>query len=272
MPTPRDDLIRILDGSFFPVDLPGVAEPVPVAGTRGFATASDHFFANLVVADGLNENHADLDAAIKAVTEFFAARGNAFHWLVHVNEAPHELARRLERHGFVRAVEMAGMVLRDLAAPIPAEAGVTVRAVGRDEAKRHAGILERAFGLPPDAVTAIMDYRSNLPPDARVAAYLAFVAERSDPVGFAELVHAPGTSAVLLGGAATEAAFRGRGVYRALLARRLADARVAGADTATILAARGTSAPICARLGFEEIVATEAWMWRPPAGDDAEPA
>lgn len=261
MTRPDRDVLRILDGRFFPNDIPGVARPVPVACVRGFALDTQHAFANQVVAEGLSPEAAD--AAIEAVIAFFRARESAFQWLVHIGREPLDLVTRLAEWGLERSGRFAGLLLRDLSVPIPEAADVTVRAVDRDEALRHAGILERGFGLPADAVAAYAAYRSSFSDTFRVTSYLAYFADRPEPVAYAESVHAPGTSTVLLGGAATEAEFRGRGAYRALLARRLCDARTAGADTALILAERATSAPICTRIGFREIAALEAWVWQP---------
>jgi predicted GNAT superfamily acetyltransferase len=57
----------------------------------------------------------------------------------------------------------------------------------------------------------------------------------------------------MLSGAGTLARVRGRGVFRTLIAHRLASARAAGMGAATIQAFADTSAPICTRLGFESL-------------------
>jgi predicted GNAT family acetyltransferase len=54
---------------------------------------------------------------------------------------------------------------------------------------------------------------------------------------------------------------RGRGIYSALVAKRLADARADGRSAAVIQAVRSTSAPICAKLGFREVCALEFYAW-----------
>ena len=61
----------------------------------------------------------------------------------------------------------------------------------------------------------------------------------------------------LLGGAATLEEHRGKGLYTALVARRLADARADGRTAAIIQADRRTSAPIAAKLGFQELCGLE---------------
>ncbi len=93
--------------------------------------------------------------------------------------------------------------------------------------------------------------------------YHAFVPDRNGPVAFGNLVFVPNTSIVLLGGAATLGDLRGRGIYTSLVARRLADARAAGADAAVIQAVRETSAPVCSRLGFKEMLPIDFFAWVP---------
>jgi len=77
------------------------------------------------------------------------------------------------------------------------------------------------------------------------------------PVAWSYLVYLPDSPTVLLGGAATLEEYRGHGIYTALVARRLADARVDGRTAAVIQGDRKTSAPICAKLGFREICGLE---------------
>jgi hypothetical protein len=62
-------------------------------------------------------------------------------------------------------------------------------------------------------------------------------------------------------GAATLSEYRGNGVYTALMAKRLADARALGMEAAILQADRRTSAPICANLGFEEVCSIDLYVW-----------
>ena len=63
----------------------------------------------------------------------------------------------------------------------------------------------------------------------------------TEPVGWSYLVYLPDSPIVLLGGAATLPEHRGRGIYSALVAKRLADARADGRTAAVIQAVRSTS-------------------------------
>jgi hypothetical protein len=124
-----------------------------------------------------------------------------------------------------------------------------------------------AYGMPLDVAGWFVDAVIGAADRLRATMYHAYLPDRSDPVAFGNLVFVPGTSIVLLGGAATVGDLRGRGIYTSLVARRLADARAAGADAAVIQAVRGTSAPVCANLGFREVLPLEFYAWVPPGVD-----
>jgi GNAT superfamily N-acetyltransferase len=87
--------------------------------------------------------------------------------------------------------------------------------------------------------------------------YFGYLDGDSSPVAWSYLAYLPDSPTVLLGGAATLEAHRGQGLYTALVARRIADARADGRTAAIIQADRRTSAPICAKLGFREVCGME---------------
>jgi predicted GNAT family acetyltransferase len=62
-------------------------------------------------------------------------------------------------------------------------------------------------------------------------------------------------------GAATLSEHRGHGIYTAMMAARLADARAMGKDTAVLQGDRTTSAPICVKLGFQEVCSIDFYAW-----------
>ena len=71
----------------------------------------------------------------------------------------------------------------------------------------------------------------------------------------------PNSSIAVMQGAATLTEYRGRGVYTAMVAKRLADARDMGKDTAVLQADRKTSAPVCVKLGFKEVCSIDFYVW-----------
>ncbi|HZZ34676.1 MAG TPA: GNAT family N-acetyltransferase, partial [Caulobacteraceae bacterium] len=82
------------------------------------------------------------------------------------------------------------------------------------------------------------------------------------PVAAGRLEMIPGSAFAGLYGGGTAPEQRGRGVYRALVAARAAEARARGYRYLTV-DARETSRPILERLGFQRLATVRGWMLRP---------
>jgi GNAT superfamily N-acetyltransferase len=96
-----------------------------------------------------------------------------------------------------------------------------------------------------------------------------FVAEAgSQVVSAAWLVRSPGTDFATLWGGATLAQWRGKGIYRALVARRAQYALQVG-NRYLQVDASADSAPILQRLGFVAVATTTPYLWTPPGRDEA---
>jgi GNAT superfamily N-acetyltransferase len=96
-------------------------------------------------------------------------------------------------------------------------------------------------------------------PDETVV-YVAHLPGTEDPVGFGIGYFDRDGEVLWLGGAATVPEHRGRGIYSALVARRVADARARGYRAAIIHAMKDTSAPICAKQGFRTVCDIDVYM------------
>ena len=246
-------------------DVHGLITELGMTGMRGRVTPVSHPIANLVGCADLDERIAD--ATVGAVIDRYARLALAFGWMTSAASRPADLPRRLVAAGMVKADELAGMALTDLATPIKANPDIELRAASPDEQRRATATFAEAYGLPLEVARWFTEALILASGKIEVTAYHAYVPERADPVAFGNLVFVPHTSIVLLGGAATLSEFRGRGIYTTLVARRLAQARAAGADAAVIQAVRSTSAPVCANLGFREVVPLELYAWVPPGVD-----
>lgn len=90
-----------------------------------------------------------------------------------------------------------------------------------------------------------------------------FVAEAEGRVVSAGwLVGMPGTEFNALWGGSTMAAWRGRGIYRALVARR-AQVAVERGVKYLLVDASNDSSPILQRLGMHQVATTTPWVWTP---------
>jgi GNAT superfamily N-acetyltransferase len=209
---------------------------------------------------------AELDALIARQRDYFAARGEGVEWKLHAHDIPPDLPERLKAAGF--SPEDEETVLVGLAGPLAAApeedlSGVRLREVtarsdldrimamesdvwGVDRAWR-AGALELEIAADPESITVV-------------------IAEAGDAIVCAGWVrYLDGTDFATLWGGATHPAWRKRGIYRALLARR---ARLAVARGKTYLQvdASKNSRPILQRLGFVALTTTTPYVWNPTEG------
>jgi GNAT superfamily N-acetyltransferase len=190
-------------------------------------------------------DEADADRVIAETIEQYRAAGIAFRWTVGPDSAPADLAARLARTGMT-ATSSAGMARATL--PPGASALVEVSAVDACTVDAFTHVMAAGWGSDPGPLATA--HAAVLADGARRhRLFLASV--DGEPAGAASYVAFP-RAAYLLGAVVLEP-FRRRGVYRALVAARLADARAQGIELATTMARLDTSAPLLAKLGFVEI-------------------
>jgi GNAT superfamily N-acetyltransferase len=254
------ELVDAIESTLFVYPaVPGLTEDLGVPGLRGRVTKLSHPIANL--CGDARFGTMEADAKVAKVRERYGSR--AFGWVTGPSTRPTDLADRLGAAGFRRIADLAGLALTDLDERIDANPDVRVREVALAEAIDASEWMGRAYDLPTDVTRLFNEMLARSRDHVRARGYFAYRGG-DRPVAWSYLVYVPGTRIALLGGAATLAEHRGHGVYTALVARRLADARADGLTAAIIQADRATSAPICAKLGFREVCALELFA----AGED----
>lgn len=202
----------------------------------------------------------DVDAVISRTVAFFAVRGEAFEWKAHGHDQPADLPDRLRAHGFVpEDVETIMIGETALMAHEPMlPTGVVLREVTqRDDFRRIASMESEVWGADWSWLADDLDGR-----DPSVLTVL--IAEAGDSVvSAAWLVYNPGTEFAGLWGGSTLPGWRGRGIYRALVARRAQLAAQRGVKYLQVDAS-ANSRPILERLGFVAITTTTPYVWTPP--------
>ncbi|HZP96870.1 MAG TPA: GNAT family N-acetyltransferase [Candidatus Limnocylindria bacterium] len=253
------DLVYAIESSLhvYPA-VPGLTTDLAVPGVQGRMTALSHPLANLVGMARLDEETAD--ATIQRISQRYAREHKAFGWVVGPGTTPGDMKRRLERTGMHTIAHLAGMALTDLDIPIEPNPAARIREITPDEAAAHSDMMGRAYGMPDDVAEMFARLLAAGPVQSR--GYFAYL-DTDAPVAWSYLVYLPSSPIVLLGGAATLPEVRGKGIYSALVKRRLDDARADGREAAVIQADRDTSAPICAKLGFRELCSLEVLAWSP---------
>lgn len=208
---------------------------------------------------------AELDALIARQRDYFAARGEPVEWKTYGHDLPADLTERLRAAGFVPEARESVLFARvaDLAAEPAVPDGVTLRQVTAAADMRRIAAME-AEVWSQDVSWMADDLTARVAADpAHIAVMVAEA--RGRVVSAAWLVARPGTDLGGLWGGSTLAEWRGRGIYRALVAAR---ARVAAAWGLAYLQVDATddSAPILRRLGFHQVTTTTPYVWTPPRG------
>jgi GNAT superfamily N-acetyltransferase len=256
----EDTLIAAIESSlqvYPPVS--GLSEDLAVKGVRGRVTDLSHPLANLVGMADIAPD--DVDAILKMVRNRYSRGRKAYGWVTGPLTRPHDLGARLVASGLAKEDEMAGMVLTDLAVPIAVDPKIEIREATLHEAQAASEMMARAYGMPEEVARFFNVMLAMTGSKVQNRGYFAYLDGGTDPVAWSYLVYLPDSPIVLLGGAATVPEHRGRGIYSALVAKRLADARADGRTAAVIQAVRSTSAPICAKLGFREVCGLEFYAW-----------
>lgn len=196
---------------------------------------------------GFNDVHAELadadaDRVIAATIDEYRRLGVKFRWTVGPASKPADLADRLSRAGLVRT-DSFGMARATDLTPVSPIAVVRVDATTVD---RFTETMSDGWGR--DAAPFRAAHRAML---ASANQHMFLATCDGDYAGAATYVSFP-RSAYLLGAVVHER-FRGRGVYRALVEARLADAAARGITLATTHAMAKTSAPMLVRFGFRTV-------------------
>ncbi|AEW98944.1 GNAT family N-acetyltransferase [Streptantibioticus cattleyicolor] len=206
---------------------------------------------------------AELDRLIARQRDYFAARGEAVEWKTRGHDLPADLPDRLRAAGFEPEDEetvLIGRAERMATEPVPPP-GVVLRRVTADADMRRVAALESAvWGLDLGWLAEDLIGRVAVAPEE----IAVLVAEAGGhPVCAAWLVHRAGTPFASLWGGSTLPEWRGRGVYRALVAARARLAVERGVRYLQVDAS-DDSAPILRRLGFTAVTTTTPYIWSPP--------
>ncbi|MDT0266478.1 GNAT family N-acetyltransferase [Streptomyces sp. DSM 44915] len=202
---------------------------------------------------------AAADLAIAETLRHFGALGLPFEWKHYAHDQPADLADRLRAAGF-RAQEPETLMVAEVAAldrePVW-PAGVSVREITDPAGLGPVLALHhRVFGGDQESLGRRLAAQLREAPELT---RLLLVEAGELPVCAARLELIPGTGFGGLWGGGTLPEWRGRGLYRALVAHRAALATAAGCRYLQVDAV-AASRPILRRLGFTPLTVTTPYL------------
>lgn len=202
------------------------------------------------------------DIAIAAQKRYFAARGAPVEWKYYDYDQPADLPQRLRAAGFEPEDEELMLVAETAAISheIVLPDGIRLQPV-IDEAGLDAmtTVHDLAFGEPsPELSERLRDQLREAPDLVQMVVAVA----GDEPVSAARVEFIPGTDFAGLWGGGTVPAWRGRGIFRAMVAYRAGLAAERGYRYLQV-DALPTSRPILQRLGFEPVASTTPYVFTP---------
>jgi GNAT superfamily N-acetyltransferase len=258
------DLVRMIDETCMNVGMDlypeGWVWPLRVLGVKACASHVQNVQSNVVGMTTLTE--ANVDEVIQRVIERYQQEHKSFCWLVGPTSRPADLGDYLHAAGFRQEMAAVGMVLRNLSHAITVNPAVRVEQVSLADLDAKRSMLAEAYGhgMSEEAITLGLRFAEAY--GERATCYLAYLQDHDEPVASSLALLDVERQCVLLRGGAVLEAYRGKGIYTAMVAKRLDDARAMGAASAIIQADKQTSAPICAKLGFEAVCSFHGYIYR----------
>jgi GNAT superfamily N-acetyltransferase len=250
----RDAILKLLDEERRALARDGEVLETVVPVTRLRSAAN---LWHTVIHSSLTTENAD--AVIVREIEHHRQLGARFEWKVYGHDQPGDLLDRLRCHGLdIDPCE--AFVVHELATwktEAPSHRICLVENLEQVEIFRRTAseIFKKEYQLTASELAAAIESGST-----QHRGYIAYVGD--EPAGVGRLYTHPRSVFGGLFGGGTRAAYRSRGVYRALVAARAQDALKLGARYLSV-DALPTSQPILKRMGFERITDIWACIWRP---------
>ncbi|MEU2716684.1 GNAT family N-acetyltransferase [Streptomyces sp. NPDC007205] len=219
---------------------------------------ADPYGWNGVLWSDLDRRSAD--RVIREQIAHFTGLGRDFEWKLYGHDRPEDLGARLAAAGFLAEPEETLLIGETDRLALDAEPPPGIRIVRVTDpagVDLVVGVHEKAFGTDGTRLRHRLLARLAADPGT-VVAVVALAGD--EPVSAARMELVPGTPFAGLWGGGTVEAFRGRGVYRALVAHR---ARVAAAHGCRYLQvdASPMSRPVLKRLGFHALSTTTPYVY-----------
>ncbi|HEY5103509.1 MAG TPA: GNAT family N-acetyltransferase [Acidimicrobiales bacterium] len=210
----------------------------------------------------LNEENAS-DAITRHI-DFFRDRGQSFVWRVQDNDQPSDLGARLLEAGFSFSATSAVMVAAAASLSVPAalpEGTELVHVTDQQGVDLLIETHEKVFGHSHQELRrSILARLENAPLESE----MFVVTAEGAPISSARIEFLPQRDFATLWGGGTVPDWRGRGIYKALVAQRAHVAVARGYKYLTVLAS-DQSRPILSRLGFVVISNVSTYTWAPSA-------
>ena len=188
------------------------------------------------------------DAVVDIHSEFYRKNNIGFRWYVFPHSSPPGLESKLTSINPLSITELQGMYLDVHSTHLETPVDVTVESVTSANLEEYIDTVVAGWRQSgQEAEQVRRDIRHDFKGTPPFSAFLARYNGEAAATGLIRYVDDVG----YFFGGSTDPRFRGKGVYRGLVAERLRSLREKGVAFAMVLARKSSSAPICRKLGFQ---------------------
>ncbi|EQB64509.1 MAG: hypothetical protein AMDU3_IPLC00004G0087 [Thermoplasmatales archaeon I-plasma] len=262
----ENELVSIIDNTNAMLNRKGLGKEffeklgikkLEIPGIKGFISPVNSEQMNHVGLASLTSEN--VDETIGKVIDLFNNERKSFSWIVGPSSTPKDLPQRLIKSGFQRLEETKGfgMAISTSYHMNVINKEISVEEISLDELENNLAMMVDSFGesLTAEGAEVIINGMRMLNSTERyrgqVKAYLAVERDTGKRVGFSFMEMDREEKYAILDGSAVLPSYRGKGIYRSMVSKRLEDARMNGIEFLIIHALARTSAPICERIGFK---------------------
>ena len=204
------------------------------------------------------------DEVIADQVAFFTSKAQGFAWRVYDADQPEDLGARLECAGLHLSYTSELMIAQVADVPRGVDLPTGTSLVSANDPtgiERLIEVHERVFELDHSQLRrSLLAQLANAPEKREL-----FVVMAGDvPVASARVDFLPDREFASLWGGSTLREWRGRGLFRALVAHR-ADAAASRGYRYLYVTASSQSRPVLERLGFASFGSVVTFMWEPPS-------
>ena len=250
------------------IEYPGLKKEV-AGGVVRFTGPPEHEGGNFVLFSRFGDDHAD--AVIGEQISYYRSRQTPFEWKVYDHDSPPDLRTRLVVQGFkprerdvVMVMNVRGAQPRLLRSPHIKVDQLTDAA----QLKSLSSLLYRVYGVDFTYLERLLGE------DLRERPYFSSIymaTMEGEPAGVGWVQFPVRSQFASLWGGTVLPEYRGRGIYRALIAVRLQEAIRRGYGLLTMEAPRSCRG-LAEKLGFQLLTYTHSCFWQPsraPTGQTA---
>ena len=253
----------VLESHFSLVSQPGAIDAFDVEGVDGWTSPNPH--PALSIGRWTTDDPDTAAASLEEIVTRFREEGRGFDWMTGPRCAEHGLLPLLQSQGFINPPLMIAAMARSVASEndhaMPD--GLNIWKVTDPSDSRIWDIMARGFDVPDDVAQVFHDAYLTQHEKQTSEVYAVSLDDDDTPVGVGYLSYIGDGPAVLMRVSSTLEEARGRGIYKALVLRRLQEAAKHGRTQAFVHAYSIGSQRCLEQLGFQNTGTLQLHRWRP---------